>query len=415
MIVLHGAAPYGTEEVIPMAGPGLAILVLSAMALFWGLPYVLVVSELVSGIPEEGGMYRWFRAGLGPFWSFVFACSDWITWILDSAIYPPLVAAYLVTFFIRSPSHEISWIVSLLLIWGCTWLNIRGIGAVGKFSLVVGGIVLAPMLAIIFLGLPRFSLSNLAPWTPADVPLTSAINHAMIWGLWHYSGYYALASASEEIVDTPRNYPKVLAIFLPINALLFILPLLAGLGATPDWASWEAAHFNQVALVLGGGLLAALMVFGAQLGAIGIFNGQILVASRMAFAMARDGLLPPSLARLHPRHGTPHLFLIGQAVLFSILTYFFDFSEILIVSVWTALPSLLLLFITPIVLRLKRPDLKGRFRIPGGWPGLLLTSLTPSAIAVFALLTVEFKYILIGLVFLAIGPVLYLFSARWRR
>ena len=54
MFVLHGAAPYGTEEVILKAGPGLALLVLGLMALFWGLPYVLIVEELVSSIPEEG-------------------------------------------------------------------------------------------------------------------------------------------------------------------------------------------------------------------------------------------------------------------------------------------------------------------------------------------------------------------------
>ncbi|MEE9231625.1 MAG: hypothetical protein V3U86_13055 [Acidobacteriota bacterium] len=54
MFVLHGAPPYGTEEVILKAGPGLALLVLGLMALFWALPYVLIVEELVSSIPEEG-------------------------------------------------------------------------------------------------------------------------------------------------------------------------------------------------------------------------------------------------------------------------------------------------------------------------------------------------------------------------
>ena len=415
MLVLHGAAPYGTEEVIPKAGPGLALLVLGLMALFWGLPYVLIVAELVSSIPEEGGMYRWFRKGLGPFWSFMFACSDWLTWILDSALYPPLVAAYFVTFFVPSPSHEFTWIIGLVMIWGCAWVNIRGITAVGKLSLLIGGIVLAPMLAIMFLGLPRVGLASFGPWVPPDQPFVVSLNFALIMGMWHYSGYYALASASEEIVDAERNYPKVLGIFLPINVVLFLLPLIAGLGAVPDWASWETAHFSQVALVLGGTFLAGFLAFGAQLGAVGIFNGQVLVASRLAFAMARDRLLPPVLARLHPRHGTPHLFLIAQAVIYSVLTYFFDFSEILIISIWMTLSSLLLLFSMPIILRLKHPEIRGRFRIPGGWPGVILTCLLPSSIAVLTLFTTEMQYVKVGLAFLAVGPVLYFLSPMWGR
>ena len=46
-----------------------------------------------SAIPEEGGAYRWYRAFLSPFWSFQFSCLDWLTWILDAAIYPALRAA----------------------------------------------------------------------------------------------------------------------------------------------------------------------------------------------------------------------------------------------------------------------------------------------------------------------------------
>ncbi len=416
MIVLQGAAPYGTEEVVPGAGPGLAVLVLVGMALFWALPYVLAVSELVSAIPEEGGIYRWLRAGMGPFWSFSFSILDWTTYILDGALYPPLVAAYLVTFFTPHPDPRARWLVGVAVIWICVWLNVRGIRVVGRLSVVLSVVVLAPMLAVMFLGLPRLSLAHLAPFTPAGQPFAVSLNSALIWSLWHYSGYGALAAAGEEIVDTSRTYPRALAVFLPLNALLFVLPLLAGLAATPEWRSWGTAHFNQVALALGGPLLAACMSVGAQIGAIGIFTTSLVVTSRLAFAMARDGMLPPPLARLHPRFGTPHLILILQAVLYSVLTYFFEFVEILVVSTWMALPIYMLHFTTPLLLRVRRPDLAGRFRIPGGRPGLLLVALVPSLIALYVLLTVDRRSILIGLAFMTLGPLLYVGSrCLWGR
>lgn len=52
------SGPYGLEETVPTAGPGLAILVLVAMAFVWGGPYALIIAELVSAIPEKGCVYR---------------------------------------------------------------------------------------------------------------------------------------------------------------------------------------------------------------------------------------------------------------------------------------------------------------------------------------------------------------------
>ena len=67
---------------------------------------------------------------------------------------------------------------------------------------------------------------------------------------------------------------------------------------------------------------------------------------------------------------------------------------------------------TPAILRIRRPDLRGPFRIPGGWPVMLLCALPPAAICVYMLFTVATEEILGGLVFLALPPLLYLWS-RW--
>jgi len=69
MFALLCGGPFGTEEIVPNGGPGLAIAMLIAMAIFWALHFSLLVGELASAMPLQGGVYQWFRASLGSFGS----------------------------------------------------------------------------------------------------------------------------------------------------------------------------------------------------------------------------------------------------------------------------------------------------------------------------------------------------------
>ena len=62
--------PYGLEDIIGKAGYGRALLLLLLVPLFWSLPTALMVGELASAMPVEGGFYRWVRRAMGPFWGF---------------------------------------------------------------------------------------------------------------------------------------------------------------------------------------------------------------------------------------------------------------------------------------------------------------------------------------------------------
>jgi amino acid transporter len=389
MFALLCGGPFGTEEVVPHSGPGLAVAILVAMAILWALPFSLLVGELASAMPLQGGVYQWFRASLGPFWSFQFSILDWLTWVLDAALYPPLVAAYLSALLSAhlgvSPGHGFRWGVCLVVIWGCTWLNIRGVNLVGRFSAAVSLLLMAPVAAIVALGWKHASLAALSPWAVPGQAFSQSLTFALVWSLWNYSGYSGLANASEEIVDPERTYPRTLALFLPVSVLTYVAPLAVALGATPDWRAWEGGHFTQVALVVGGAGLAALTAVAGQLSALGIFNSEQFIISRLPYAMAREGLLPPAMARLHPRHGTPVLLLLLQGIVYSALTYGFGFVELLLISTWLALPAYIVTFIAPVVLRWKRPELRGAFRLPGGWAVLLPTAAIPTLIALFAL------------------------------
>ncbi|MEE9231028.1 MAG: APC family permease [Acidobacteriota bacterium] len=412
MFFLVCAGPFGIEEMVPLAGPGLAILTLVAMALLWGAPYALVTAELVAAIPEQGGQYLWYRETLGRFWAFLLSWLDWLTWLFDSAIYPPLIAAYLATLIFKEPPHWLIWIVCLIVIWSCTWLNIRGVKALGQFSVALTGVVLAPLVVLVFVGWSEISLSPLQQWIPEGTTFSDALTYALIWGIWCYSGYEGLAYAAEEIVDTERSYPRILALMLPLSAVVYILPLLVTLGASPAWDQWQTAQFAGAALTIGGPWLAFGLVVSAQIALLAIFSGELLVNSRLPFIMARDRFLPRALTRLHPRHATPHLLLIIQGVLLSVLTYFWEFVDILVMGIWLSMPTYIIGYALPFILRWKQPALRGAFRVPGGWTGLSLVCLPPVLIAFYVMVKVEWERIETAAALVALGPVLYLL-AKW--
>src|SRR5215472_13007546 len=87
--------PYGLEDIIGKAGYGHALLLLVLIPLFWSLPTSLMVGELASAMPCEGGFYHWVRRAMGPFWGFQEAWLSLAASVFDMAIYPTTFVLYL--------------------------------------------------------------------------------------------------------------------------------------------------------------------------------------------------------------------------------------------------------------------------------------------------------------------------------
>src|ERR1700733_4117280 len=128
---------YTTETLIHSVGPGLGLVILLLVPIVWSIPEVLIVGELASMLPEEGGYYRWVDRAFGRFWAFQ---NGWLTWmysLVDMAIYPVLFNQYL-RYFIPNLDTRFEWLISLAMIWGATWINLRGAVCVGAASIIAG-------------------------------------------------------------------------------------------------------------------------------------------------------------------------------------------------------------------------------------------------------------------------------------
>src|SRR5262245_38213313 len=194
--------------------------------IFWSIPEVLIVGELASMMPEEGGYYRWVQRAFGDFWAFQ---NGWITWmysLVDMALYPILFNQYLKYFFPHL-SGGWEWVVSLAVIWGATAINLRGAARVGTVSIVSGLLIVGPFLLAAPAALPRAAH---APWVPFVAPgerPASGLAVGLSIALWNYIGWDNASTVEGEIQDAGRTYPRALAIALPLVTVGYLVPLLA--------------------------------------------------------------------------------------------------------------------------------------------------------------------------------------------
>ncbi|MGB7133749.1 MAG: amino acid permease, partial [Acidobacteriaceae bacterium] len=107
--------PYGIEDILG-AGYVKGLILLVAVPFVWSLPTALMIGELASALPEEGGFYVWVRRALGPFWGYQEAWLSLAASVFDMAIYPTLFVLYLSRLFPAWTSgwHGAAWELGLI-------------------------------------------------------------------------------------------------------------------------------------------------------------------------------------------------------------------------------------------------------------------------------------------------------------
>lgn len=414
---------FTMEGLVASVGPGVSLLLLLLVPIFWSIPETLLVAELASMMPEEGGYYRWVRRAFGPFWSFQ---NGWCTWcysLVDMAIYPVLLNQYL-AFFLPNLTQPAKWGISLLMIWGATAINLRGAARVGQVSIVAACVILATFLAISITAAPHITHVPWEPFAKSGRSTFDAMGVGLSTVLWNYLGWDNASTVGGEIRDSSRAYPRALAIALGVVVLGNLLPVSATLAAT-DWTTWRDGGWSAIARSSGGlaGPFLAIAVSAAGiLSALALFNALLMAYSRIPLAMARDGLLPASLARLDARDNPSRAVLIS-AVCYSVFALL-PFSELVVADVVLYSMALALEFGALLQLRRTEPTLRGSFRLPLGRGGVAALAALPMCVL---LLTMWLSYrggdlgataVVGALLAAAMGPLLYRFTpsarGRWK-
>ena len=408
IFIMVSSGAFGIEDMVSSSGPGMTMLLLLVLPLIWALPMALVCSELGSAIPDEGGYYVWVRRALGEFWGFQAGWWSWTCQWVDSAVYIALTVGYIRSWLTLTGFE--AWLVGLALIAVFTYMNIRGLEIIAFSSVVFTIVILAPFVGLVIAGFAHWHVDPVSPFFAPGESFFGSLGLGLAVGMWMYSGFDSMSVMAGEVHEPQRVIPKALMISLPLVMASYILPTLAGLAGVGGWADWTTSggtSFVEAARAVGGPVLGAAMLGAAVISNVALYVDYLASGSRPAFAMAEDGLLPRWLCRIHGKYGTPWVSILFLAAVNAVLIIG-TFAQLVVVDVFLMMFYYVLIFVAAVVLRHKEPDLVRPFRIRTGVTGLALIATPPVLIALLALFTNGWDYLIGGVLGAMSGTVAYL-------
>jgi len=366
-------------------------------AVFFFIPGAMVINELSSRFPEEGGLYVWSKEAFGDFHGFV---AGWTYWIYTVFYFPGLLlasasmSAYLFGARGAALSQDRTFLlaVSVLLLLIAVVLNIIGLN-IGKWLQNAGGVatylpllMLAGIAVLVFLkhgAATHFTWANMMPtWNLDTVNFWSQIAFA-------FTGLELVSSMSEEVRDPRRTLPRAvfgagaMIAFMYIAGTFAILSLVSASDIDPKSGVFQAISLGsdilRVAFV---GILAAVLVTIGNAGGVG---STVAGIARVPFVVGIDRYLPKAFGRIHPKWKTPHISMLVQAGISGAILFL---SQIQTATVQAAYQLLILaaiilyfipfLYMFAAVVKLAgRPDRKSNERavlIPGGKIGVWIAA-----------------------------------------
>lgn len=395
---------FGVEEMICAGGPGLAILLLAVLPFLWALPQAMTAAELGSAIPYTGGFYKWNQAALGEFWGFSAGIGRVIAQYLEMPGYVLLATTYIVSLFPMSGTAAYICKAAIIIIF--TAINLRGIKEVGWIATAISILVLIAFAAITVIGFAHvINPHPLQPFCNPEEGLLFSLGGCLSLGMWMYSGFTSVSTLAGDCEDKSVVW-KSLLIALPIIALVYILPSIAGLASVGDWELWsDTINYSNVAAIVGLGGAFAIIAVVANCSS---FNTLVASLSRNVYAISMDNLGPKSFTKLSEKSGMPLVAIISIAIV-SLLGCILDFSTIITIEVMFLMVDYSLIWISLIALRIKHPEMERPFKIPfkSTWACVLFVA--PGwAICIIAIMVNGADYFLGGMIGIALIPILYI-------
>ena len=377
-----------------MAKEGLSLVFyLLFSTIFFLIPTALVSAELATGWPHGGGVYSWVREAFGDHLGFA---AIWLQWIQNVIWYPTVLsfAAGALAYLFLDPglaeNRFYNIIVILIVYWGATLINLRGMKASGRLTslgVILGTIV--PGVLIILLGICWVILGEPLTFRKdlTIIPDFTQFSHiAFLAGVvLLFAGMEVSAVHAKEVKNPKKDYPKAIFLATLIIFVVFALGSLAIAAVMPpeqiQLTSGIMAAFQHFLHLFKLDWLIPVIGLLIAFGAIGSVTAWIVGPSKGLFHTARMGDLPPFLAKKN-KNGMPANILIIQGIIVTLLALVFlcmptVSSAFFLLTALTAILYLIMylfLYAAAIRLRYSQANVKRAYKIPGGNAGMWIVA-----------------------------------------
>ena len=416
------------------AGP--AVVVSFGIAGLVSLLAALCYAEMSAAVPTAGSAYTYAYATIGEIFAWIIGWDLILEFALGAAVVARGWSGYLATLFDLPPSLfkeeatvNIGAIAIVLVLGVIAMMGIRESARVTNALVVVKVAICA---FVVVAGLFFVNRDNLQPFVPPAEPVkegTSGLAQPLsqaLFGLeptafgfagvltaaavvfFAYTGFEAVANLGEETRNPRRDLPLGLLGTLGLCTVLY-MGVSFVITAMVDYRQIdESAPIASAFDAVGAGWASALISVAAVAGLTSVILVDIVAMGRIGFSMGRDRLLPPAIAKVHPRWGTPYRITALVIVLVAVLAGFVPLGTLAnLVSIGTLFAFIIVSIAVPI-LRRTRPDMDRPFRVP-------FSPVIPvlSALACLYLMTnLSIETWLRFAVWMVIGVLLYWFYGR---
>lgn len=373
------------------------------------------LAELATLVPESGGQYVFVRRGLGEYAGFIVGWSDWISTCGTTAAVSIVVGEYAIVLYPKFKAVEVIALAVVAIFTLVQWRGIRWGGTAQDLTSILKAVVfIALIIACFWLGGRNPAASALEPETEGSILFAYIL--ALQAVIYTYDGWTAVVYFSEEVKDSGRTIPRsmfggvaaVIAIYVLVNiAFLRVVPL-ATIAGQKLAAGVVAQHlFGHY----GDPILRILMIV-ALLSAV---NSNVLMAPRVIFAMARDGLFWRAATEVN-KGGTPDVALLISALVSAAFIVWSDhFSQVIAVLSFFFVANYTLSFAAVFALRRRAPDAPRPYRAVGH-PLTTVLALAASVAFLVGAVAVDRRNSIFALVVLAASfPAYRLIRARAAR
>ena len=282
----------------------------------------LALAELGAMFPHAGGPYLYIREAFGKLPAFLWGWTEF--WVVRTGSVGALACATVLYLNQILPLSAVGQtVMAVTIIVGLSVVNLFSTkaGAAVQGAATVSKVAFLAALIVLPFVFRTIDVANLQPLlvlpkeTTAAMSFLKALGIAMVAVLWPYDGWINLGPVAEDIKDPRRNVPRAMAIGLGIVIVVYlganlsyhlVLPMnhLANSGTV-------AADVFQKMFGPQGAHIAAI---GVMISTFGATNSNMITGPRIYLAIARDGLVPSWLHRIHPRFHTPANTIVMQAI-----------------------------------------------------------------------------------------------------